>query len=546
MKKKHIKNYLKTGILIIGISLIMTTCQKDDVTSEQEIETLQNNVKSSYVSSDQIPDIISLLGYNDNRTSMATSSKSNMISSPFGSIYIKNILEVIDTLGNKKYSFKLIPKTPKPNSIFNLVIDASGKTTNIAILEYRMSPNFAQDYHAGLKTFSEFTGSIFKFPFNPATVSNSFSKTSGDNTCIQNIDEVVDCSVINIDNGSAIVGGSGSSSTTLYDTNTYTGANGGSSGVSGSGSRVVWVCNAYHVTHSNPGECSVSGGSGTWIVIIYPDFSTNRSSNANKSSTVNCCDKTVVVGEIGINFFDLAIDIRTTLNLPVRSQKSVWLTSYATDTQLAELNNYIEANKDSNGNLTSEANEFAYLAIEAYDNGGDVDWKGLYIETDTPDSEYTYQGTKQNIPDNLSLPNGNIIEVTFITFTKDNLSSNKPVAIELIDCLKFALEQANNNLSNSEKITSINIYATTNGNHTGPNHSNGTAMDINSINGSRMVISGVTNQIKELQKAFDNFQYIRENFGPYFKHKYDLFSQKWNYNYPVTNYSDHIHISIRR
>lgn len=115
------------------------------------------------------------------------------------------------------------------------------------------------------------------------------------------------------------------------------------------------------------------------------------------------------------------------------------------------------------------------------------------------------------------------MNVTFITHTKDGVSSNQPVATELINGLKFALEKANSNLPLGEKITSINIYATTNGKHGNQsNHYKSTALDINSINGKRMIETGVTNQIKEFQKAFDRFPYIRENYGPYFNHRYEV------------------------
>lgn len=178
-----------------------------------------------------------------------------------------------------------------------------------------------------------------------------------------------------------------------------------------------------------------------------------------------------------------------------------------------------------------------------------VDFDEAYIEDDAPDDGYTFQGVKQLIPNLLVLSNGDQIQVTFITHTTDNISSNQLVSTALIDGVKFALEQANNNLSSFDKISSINIYATTNGKHTGPNHYNGTALDINRINGKRMAETGLTNQITEIQKAFDNFQYIRENFGPYFKHKFskdEPIGNQWNYNYPVGNHIDHIHISIRK
>ena len=194
---------------------------------------------------------------------------------------------------------------------------------------------------------------------------------------------------------------------------------------------------------------------------------------------------------------------------------------------------------------------FAKEAVDAICNGGGVDYEELYISVPTPDDNYVYQDPKENIPNRLTLSNGDIVNVTFVTHTSDNKSSNQKVAVELVNSMKFALEQANNNLSLANKIISINVYATTNGHGTtgNSNHLKATAVDINSINGKRMALTGLTNQIIELQKAFDNFQYIRENFGPFFKHKFSKenpIGSQWNYNYPVSGHKDHIHISIRK
>jgi len=197
-------------------------------------------------------------------------------------------------------------------------------------------------------------------------------------------------------------------------------------------------------------------------------------------------------------------------------------------------------------NDCDEKRPYLREAIDALDNDGEVDFEELYISVDTPDDNYIYQGEKQLIPNPLVLSNGDIVTVNFISYTTDNLSSNQQVSIDLIDSIKFSIEQANQTLSLSDKIISINIYATTNGTHgTDSNHYNGTAVDINRINGKRMVETGVTNQIIELQNAFDSFTYIRENFGPHFKHK-TLTNGNINLNYPVSDHSSHIHISIRR
>lgn len=153
---------------------------------------------------------------------------------------------------------------------------------------------------------------------------------------------------------------------------------------------------------------------------------------------------------------------------------------------------------------------------------GEVDWEEMYIETATPDDNYNYLGEKEFIPNTLVLDNGDEIDVVFGITTSDGESANKEVAKHLIDGLKFALNQANNNLSSLDKVFEIYIMVTTNGSH-GPynNHSSGTAIDISRINGIKMIL-GVTEPIRELQEAFDDYEFIRENFGPYFKHKFSI------------------------
>ena len=209
--------------------------------------------------------------------------------------------------------------------------------------------------------------------------------------------------------------------------------------------------------------------------------------------------------------------------------------------------------KQNNNSVVAKA--FGKLAVEAMNNDGIddgvVDFEELYISDNIPDDDYIYQGPKQLIPNPLVLSNGDEVSVTFITHTKDKKSSNQMVSLDLIDGMRFAFEEANSNLSDTEKITSINVYATTNGHGTTgtSNHLKTTAVDINRINGNRMVETGITNQIIELQKSFDNFPYIRENFGPYFKHKFSLenpIGNQWNYNYPVSGHSDHIHIAVKK
>jgi hypothetical protein len=177
---------------------------------------------------------------------------------------------------------------------------------------------------------------------------------------------------------------------------------------------------------------------------------------------------------------------------------------------------------------------------------GSIPLGDLFFTTLTPDDDYTYSGEKRLIPELLSLGNGENVIVEFGITESDRKSANQEVAELLIEGLKSALKKANSNLGSHEKILKIYVAATTNGGHgSTSNHYNGTAIDISRINGAKMALTGVTNQITQLQIAMDDFPNVRENFGPSFKHKFSIESNNWNYNHPVKGHGDHIHFSVR-
>jgi len=198
-------------------------------------------------------------------------------------------------------------------------------------------------------------------------------------------------------------------------------------------------------------------------------------------------------------------------------------------------------------NFSSNSKDFANKALPILLNNGSVYFDSAYIPIATPDDNYSYQGPKELIPTTINLANGDVVNIEFGVTSSDGISANQKIATHLIEGLKFALNEANNNLNDTDKITDLYIMATTNGVH-GPysNHSNGTAIDISRINNVKMALSENVSQISELQNAFDNYEFIRENFGPYFKHKYSIENNTWNYNHPVGGHSDHIHISTRK
>ncbi|QDH80187.1 hypothetical protein FKX85_14515 [Echinicola soli] len=76
-----------------------------------------------------------------------------------------------------------------------------------------------------------------------------------------------------------------------------------------------------------------------------------------------------------------------------------------------------------------------------------------YTETLTPDDGYTFYGETDYIPSSITLKNGNTVKVTFGVTNSDDKSANQKVAQLLIKGIEFALNEANNNLPASGKLT---------------------------------------------------------------------------------------------
>jgi RHS repeat-associated protein len=99
-------------------------------------------------------------------------------------------------------------------------------------------------------------------------------------------------------------------------------------------------------------------------------------------------------------------------------------------------------------------------------------------------------------------------------------------------------------------VDSINISATTNGQHApNSNHYNGTAVDINKVNGERVINAGkdpsVAANVRSIQNAANNPKngVARENYGPagLYKDGKQITNQKLQ-----SQHEDHIHITIPR
>lgn len=243
-------------------------------------------------------------------------------------------------------------------------------------------------------------------------------------------------------------------------------------------------------------------------------------------------------------------------NIKPRIPKNVTLENFADkfdfdDREMVWWNNLKTAKADLlkfyNNNQTENGKEFTERAVEALMNDQYVNLEEAFIETSTNDTDYKMTGAKLFLPIRVVLPTRDTVRIDYGTTTSDQLRANQEVSVVLVDGIKQVLASANKNLSQQDKIKSIHIMATTNGKHgANSNHYHGAAADINRINDKRMVLTGLTPQITQLQKAMDSFRYVRENFGPAMKHKFTLENKSWDFDYKVSGHTDHIHFSIRK
>lgn len=231
------------------------------------------------------------------------------------------------------------------------------------------------------------------------------------------------------------------------------------------------------------------------------------------------------------------------------TKEKSWLNTHSQ--QRSALLNFYTANPTVNGE------RFTQLAVEALANDVYVNVEEAYIETPTTEEEVFEEAEEEEevaeepiegfIPFPIVLSTADTVQIKFGTTSSDQQHANQIVSNVLIDGIKHAVELANGILLEDDKIKSIYIMATTNGKHgTNSNHYYGSAVDISRINDEKMVLSGVTYQIIQLQMAFDNYTFVRENFGPIFKHKYSIENDSWNLNHPVGGHQTHIHFSVRK
>jgi len=299
MKKQKLKNYLRIGVLLFGVALILTNCQNESI----EDATLENvkirQVK--YVSESEIPEIINFLESNLGFTQGNTYSRT--VNSQNSSVDIENALQVIDTLGNTNHSFLLSINDDNDATFYNLVVHESleNEFPNAYVYKYEVNQDQLQLFVDNNYSFSNFTGTVKRYSLEAFLDNTSSSTSSAQNRSFGGVDDCV-CEETPIESGG--FGGGGSTGSGYPPGGSPSGGSGGSGSITCSASAVVLPCNGGGNHDGSEPACVGSFQGSTVLRVSCSDGSVtdydifNRSAGPEDDCNNPCEDDTV--GDVGI------------------------------------------------------------------------------------------------------------------------------------------------------------------------------------------------------------------------------------------------------
>jgi len=187
--KQIIKNYLKLGILLIGILTIAYSCQKDDTTVPEE-EAQIESLKAFHLTSREIPThILNFVKTRTNNTFKVNISKREIKLSnsdvnefnrdtPLGIVQTNKVVQVYNER-NTKYTFKVSNPTNAGSVINLVVVDMDGDIIEYFI-QYIFDPNSPTPLlSSGAIDMARFTGGMTFYNMEGSVIGN-FILTDGD------------------------------------------------------------------------------------------------------------------------------------------------------------------------------------------------------------------------------------------------------------------------------------------------------------------------------------------------------------------------------
>ena len=183
MKKKLTRHCLFGTILVF---LVLWGCKQDDFYNERnnnrvnskglKIRTLRG------IDAQRAAEKLKNEVLNMGRISIQSENGIAFKTADTGTIKYDEILEVIDSLGNKNYTFRIEGHPEEDDkSFFNLVVNVKEQEQKVLLLKYNMDDTFASSYKNGTSSMEMFTGSITigNIGYNPCDDNNDNSGNTG-------------------------------------------------------------------------------------------------------------------------------------------------------------------------------------------------------------------------------------------------------------------------------------------------------------------------------------------------------------------------------
>lgn len=276
-------------------------------------------------------------------------------------IDFNSILQVIDTLGIKNYTFRIINHPNDDYKTFhNLVVTEIGSEIETTLMKYEMKEEFAQQYNAGLKLFQQFEGKVTAAGFSPSPLTPKPCEE-----VVKDVIPIPDFSVVNPTPGGGSPSGGGGSGGVNGGTTSGNGSGYGTG--SGSGSSTICLqlmalpkCTNCNTSFDNwdsyfNAECS-NGKYGLTFVLSY--------SIANCRLATDPCNPNGDIGVLEPIDDECSKTIATTFIESLSMEQKAWWEDSENASERAEIENYIKDN-----GCEEESKEFAKEAIEALRNG---------------------------------------------------------------------------------------------------------------------------------------------------------------------------------
>jgi RHS repeat-associated protein len=182
------------------------------------------------------------------------------------------------------------------------------------------------------------------------------------------------------------------------------------------------------------------------------------------------------------------------------------------------------------GDPTNHADPDGHMNLNPLSTANTASWEDYYADQRGQATSVLYDAAQ----------NTSQTQTPQVTVTYDkNVPAMQPKTQEYVE-----------KTANAAGVNSINISATTNGQHApNSNHYNGTAVDINKVNGERVINAGkdpsVAADVRSIQNTANNPKngVAHENYGPagLFKDGKQITNQKLQ-----SQHENHIHITIPR